>query len=160
MSTLSFGWCVTCVIVFAACSSDGGPTISNSEGTGGKAGGTSTEGGQNASGGASSTGGMTGSGGYDPTLAAQCSIDYTGDDCKGCLAALCCDAVETCFADTACMAEFSTYQTCIKQPGQADAARCLASFTVYAKSDAGSKHQALVGCIITTCQMCGGVAVL
>ena len=158
MSTLSVGWCATCLALFVACSSDSDPAAP--AGTGGKAGGTSTGGAQNASGGATSTGGAPGSGGYDATLAAQCTIDYSGDNCKGCLAASCCSAVEPCFGDTECMAEFSKYQTCIKEPGQVDFAGCLGDFTVYTKGDAATEHQALATCIITSCKLCGGVAEL
>jgi hypothetical protein len=159
MKMLSAGWCVTLLALFAACSSDG-PAAPSTDGTGGKAAGTSTGGGQNASGGSSSTGGATGSGGYDPALAAQCGIDYQGDDCKGCLAASCCSMVEPCFADTACTAEYTKYQACIKKPGQIDFAACLGAFTIYTKGDAGTKHQGMVGCIIATCQLCGGVSAL
>lgn len=160
MNTFSVGWCATFLALLAACSSDDGPATSNGEGTGGKAGSAATGGAKNGSGGATATGGMTGSGGYDPALAAQCGIDYTGDDCKGCLAASCCNAVDACFADTACVAEFSKYRECLKKPGQVDFAGCLGAFTVYTKSDAGTKHQAVAACIITSCKLCGGVAEL
>jgi hypothetical protein len=103
---------------------------------------------------------VTGSGGYDTTLAAQCSIDYAGDNCKGCLAASCCDAVEPCFGDTACMAEFSKYQACLKEPGQVNPAGCLGAFSVFTKGDAATKHQTLVTCIIMNCRLCGGVGEL
>jgi hypothetical protein len=146
--------------MFVACSSESGPAAPSAEGTGGKSGSSSTGGTQNATGGTSSTGGMTGSGGYNPTLAAQCSIDYAGDNCEGCLAASCCDPTEACFADTACMAEFSKYQACIKEPGQANPAGCLGDFTVFTKGDASSKHQPMAICIVTNCQLCGGVEVL
>jgi hypothetical protein len=160
MTLRTIGYCVTCLFLLAACSSDSGPDVASNGQTGGKAGSSSTGGSKNGSGGASSTGGAPGSGGYDTTLAAQCGIDYTGDDCKGCLAASCCSAVEGCFADTACMAAFSTYQACIKEPGQVDFAGCLGDFTVYTKSDAGTKHQGAAACIIASCQLCGGVSAL
>src|SRR5689334_16092489 len=143
MITPKIRWCAAWLALCAGCSSDGGPAT-----VPGSGGGTST-GGAKSTGGATSAGGVTGSGGYDPALAAQCSIDSTGSDCKTCLAATCCNAVEACFGDSGCMAAFSTYQTCLKDPAQADLAGCLSKFTRYAKSDGGS-HQDLAGCIITT----------
>lgn len=156
MSPLFVRLCIASLACFGyvACSSDGGAPIgSSTPSTGGKAGGSS-------SGGARSTGGATGSGGFDPALAAQCSIDSKGSDCKMCLAAVCCDAVKPCFAEPACMAAFSTYQTCVNDPAEVDHAGCLATFVRFARSD-GGVHQSLAGCIITGgCQLCGGVDVL
>jgi hypothetical protein len=138
------------------CSSDSGPAIASTSGTGG---GGSSSGGASGSGGTKQAGGMTGSGGYDPALAKQCSIDSTGNECKICLAVLCCDAVVECFGDTTCDSEFSKYQTCVKDPTQVDPTGCFSTFTRSASSD-GGKGSSLVTCIITDCPVCGGVGIL
>lgn len=156
MSTPKIGWCVVYFALSAGCSSDSGPAPASSSGGSTSSGGAKSTGGATSTGGAAGASGATGTGGYDPALAAQCSIDSTGDQCKICLAVNCCNAVEACFSDSGCMAAFSTYQTCLKKPGQADLAGCLSGFTRYAKSDGGI-HQDVAGCIITTCNVCGGV---
>lgn len=143
----------------AACSEDDAgddkEPVEAGAGTGGAAG----AGGGSGSGGVPRAGGAPGAGGFDPALALECAADAGSDECRTCMAAVCCDTYAACMNDAACAEGFIKHRECWTDPANTEPYEC---FPTFARSvpDAASILGTMVTCILGTCDMCGGPAPL